>query len=231
MGVVDFPPYIQIENNGQVGGMIAVILDFLNTTQSEYQFQAIPTTAMRRHRDFANKMYDLSFFDNVDWGWDKNAVDVSDIYMTGKEIYIAQNIHGRGESFFADLSKKSMVGMLGYHYGFANFNADPNYLRKHFNMQTATNNEGGVKMILFGRGEIAVVSDAFLNEYLKRHTKDRKKLLISKKVDQHYHHTVVLRKNTRPTVQEMNTLLAKLKQSKQFKKLQEKYGLAIDSVP
>ncbi|WP_413291008.1 substrate-binding periplasmic protein [Bdellovibrio sp. HCB337] len=225
VGVVEFPPYIQIENNGQVSGMIGLVLEYLNAAQDDYVFQPIPTSAMRRHRDFKNGMYDQSFFDNVEWGWDKSTVDATDVYMTGKEIYIALKKPGRGESYFANFSQKSMVGILGYHYGFAAFNSDPTYLRKKFNMQTSTSNEGSIKMILFERGDIAIVSDAFLNEYLKRHPDDRKKLLISEKVDQNYNHTIVIRKNTRPSVQEMNTLMSKFKQSKQFKLLQEKYGV------
>lgn len=225
VGVVEFPPYIQIEANGQVKGMIAVLFEFLNSTQKEYYFQPVVTTAMRRHRDFKNETYDLSFFDNIDWGWDKNTVDATNVFMTGKEIYIALKKPERGETYFSDFSQKSMVGMLGYHYGFAGFNSDPNYLRKKFNMQTATSNEGSIKMILFERGDIAIVSDAFLNDYLKRHPEDRPKILVSEKVDQKYTHTIIVRKGTRPNVQEMNVLLEKFKQSKQFKDLQDKYGI------
>src|SRR5207253_10936360 len=101
VGAVEFPPYIEIDANGKTGGILAELLDFMNSAQDTYRFEAIPTAAMRRHRDFKNGAYDLSFFDNINWGWDKSAVDVSDVYMNGKEIYIAKKKLGRGEEYFA----------------------------------------------------------------------------------------------------------------------------------
>lgn len=225
VGVVHFPPYIEVESDGKTGGMIIELLEFMNTAQSTYKFEPVQTSAMRKIRDFKNGSYDLGFFDNVKWGWNKNEVNASVVYMRGKEIYIAKKKPGRGESYFNDFSGKSMVGMLGYHYGFAKFNADANYLRKNFNMQASTSNEGSVKMILHDRGDIAIVSDAFLNWYFLTDPEARAKILISKKVDQHYFHSVIVRKNIRPSVQEINSLLAKFKQSKQFKSMEERYGI------
>lgn len=225
VGVVHFPPYIDIEASGKVGGMIAEILDFMNSSQNNYKFEPVVTSAMRRHPDFKNGAYDISFFDNIDWGWDKSMVDVSDVFMKGKEIYIAKKKLGRGEEYFADFSGKSMVGMLGYHYGFANFNADPTFLRKKYNMQSSTSNEGSIKMILHDRGDIAIVSDAFLNWYLFNHPEDRVNILISNKVDQFYLHTVIVRKNIRPTIQEINGLLTKFRHSKKFKSMEVRYGV------
>lgn len=217
VGVVHFPPYIEVEANGKTGGMIIEILDYMNSVQSTYKFEPVQTSAMRKIRDFKNGSYDLSFFDNIKWGWDKADVDASTVYMRGKEIYIAKMKPGRNEKYFADFTGKSMVGMLGYHYGFANFNADVSYLREKYNMQASTSNEGSVKMILRDRGDIAIVSDAFLSWYFITHPEARAKILISNKVDQHYLHTVIVRKNIRPSAQEINTLLSKFKQSEQFK--------------
>lgn len=201
------------------------LLNYMNTVQSTYKFEPVQTSTMRKIRDFKNGSYDLGFFDNLKWGWDKADVDASQVYMRGKEIYIAKKKPGRTEDYFTDFTGKSMVGMLGYHYGFANFNADASYLRKKYNMQTSTSNEGSIKMILHDRGDIAVVSDAFLNWYLITHPEARAKILISKKVDQHYLLTAIVRKNIRPSVQEINTLLSKFKQSKQFKSMVDRYGV------
>ncbi len=225
VGTVEFPPYIVVERDGRVSGIIAGLLEFMNSAQKDYKFQPILTSAMRRHADFQNGAYDLSFFDNVDWGWDKSAVDVSKIYMKGKEIYIAQAKAQRSEKFFNNFKNKTMIGILGYHYSFSNFNSDPTYLRKEFNMQLSTSNAGSIKMVLDGRGDIAVVSYAFLIQYLASHPSARKNLLMSKKVDQHYLHTAIIRKGIRPTVKEINALLKKFEDSQQFTLLAEKYGI------
>lgn len=223
VGATEFPPYIHVEPDGSVTGILAELLDFLNSVQKEYLFQAIPIPAMRRHGDFKNGDYDLSFFDNIDWGWDRSQVDASNVYMKGKEIYIARKKIYRDDGFFADFARKTMVGILGYHYGFAGFNSEPNYLRKKFNMQLVSSNEGCVKMILFDRGDIAVVSDVFLNSYFKKYPDDKAKIMISSKVDQQYSHTVIVRKNVRPTVQEINQLLVQFKKSKKYKEIHEHY--------
>ncbi|WP_409477140.1 hypothetical protein [Pseudobdellovibrio sp. HCB154] len=226
VGVVHFPPYIEVEPNGKTGGIIIELLDFMNTAQSDYKFSPVQTSAMRKIRDFKNGSYDLSFFDNIKWGWSEADVEASLIFMRGKEVYIAKKKPGRTEDYFTNFNGKSMVGMLGYHYGFANFNADADFLRKTYNMQASTSNEGSVKMILHDRGDIAVVSDAFLHWYFISNPEDRTKILISNKVDQHYMLSVIVRKNIRPTVQEINTLLNKFKKSKQFKSMEDRYGIA-----
>ena len=225
VGVVHFPPYIEVEPDGKTGGMIVEFLDYMNAAQSDYKFVPVQTSAMRKRRDFNNGTYDLSLFDNVKWGWGQANVEASQVYMHGKEIYIAKKKPGRSEKYFADFTGKSMVGMLGYHYGFANFNADADFLRKKYDMQASTSNEGSVKMILHDRGDIAVVSDAFLHWYFLTHPESRAKLLVSNKVDQDYFLSVIVRKNIRPSVQEINTLLGKFKHSTQFKSMADRYGI------
>lgn len=225
IGATEFPPYIVINRDGTVAGILIDTIKYLNSVQTKYKFVAIPYSAMRRHNGFKNKVFDVSFFDNIEWGWNKSEVDVSDIFMRGKEIYIALDKPGRGEDFFADLEKRTMIGVLGYHYGFANFNSDPSYLRKKYKMQLTSSNVGSIEMVLDGRGDIAVVSDAFLNWYLQQKPTE-KKILISKKVDQHYLHTVIVRKNFSPNVQEINALLKQFRRSKVYDEILQKYGVS-----
>jgi hypothetical protein len=224
VGATEFPPYIEINKDGSVGGIITETLAYLNSVQKKYKFVAIPASAMRRHADFKNKVYDVSFFDNIEWGWDKTAVDASEVFMRGKEVYIALAKPGRNEEFFADFTNKTMIGILGYHYGFANYNSDPDFLRKKYKMQLSSSNAGSIEMVLDGRGDIAVVSDAFLNSYLITRAAT-KKILVSRKVDQHYLHTVIVRKNTKPTVQEINALLKQFKKSQVYENIILKYGV------
>lgn len=225
VGATEFPPYIEISSDGRVSGIIAETIDYMNSIQKDYHFVAIPASAMRRHESFKKNFFTVSMYDNIEWGWDKSQAEASQVYMRGKEIYIARRKPGRDENYFNNFEGKSMVGILGYHYGFANYNSDPTYLSKKFNMQASRNHESSIKMILYERGDIAVVSDAYLNWYLIKHPEDRAKLLISKKIDQNYLHTIIVRKNTRPTVAEMNKLLTKFRQSSEFKSIQFRYGV------
>lgn len=225
VGAVHFPPYIELEANGKTGGIIVELLDYMNSVQSTYKFEPVHTSTMRKIRDFNNHSYDLDFFDDLKWGWDKTTVDASQVFMRGKDIYIAKKKPGRNEHYFDDFKGKSMVGMLGYHYSFAGFNADATFLRKNYNMQTSTSHEGSVKMILHDRGDIAIVSDAFLHSYFISHPEIRDKILIAKKADQQYALSAIVRKNIRPSVKEINDLLTKFKKSEQFKSIQKRYGI------
>lgn len=225
VGATEFPPYIEISDDGKVTGIIKETIEYMNAVQTDYKFVAIPASAMRRHENFKKKIFDVSFYDNIEWGWDKAQADASKVFMRGKEVYIARAKEGRDEEYFKDFKNKTMVGMLGYHYGFANYNSDPVYLRKTFNMQSSTSNESSIKMILYERGDIAVVSDAYLNWYLNQHPEARAKLLISKKVDQNYSHTIIVRKDIRPTIAEINKLLTMFRHSKEFKSIETRYGV------
>lgn len=225
VGATEFPPYIEISSSGKVSGIIAETIDFMNSVQKDYEFVAIPASAMRRHENFKKNFFTVSMYDNIEWGWDKSQAEASQVYMRGKEIYIAKMKPGRDENYFTNFKGKAMVGILGYHYGFANYNSDPGFLSKTFNMQASTSHESSIKMILYERGDIAVVSDAYLNWYLGKHPEDRPKLLVSKKIDQNYLHTIIVRKNTRPTLAEINKLLTKFRHSKEFKSIESRYGV------
>lgn len=225
IGATEFPPYIIISDTGEVSGIIGETIEYMNIVQNDYKFVAIPASAMRRHENFKKKFFDLSFYDNIEWGWDKTQADPSDVFMKGKEIYIAKAKPGRGQEYFTSFKNKTMVGMLGYHYGFANFNSDPAFLRKTFNMQSSSSNESSIKMILYERGDIAVVSDAYLNWYISKYPEVREKILISKKIDQNYLHTIIVRKDIRPTIAEINKLLSMFRHSKEFKSIEQRYGV------
>lgn len=213
VGVAHFPPFI-INENGQVGGLVKDMLALMNAEQSDYEFVALPTLANTRHKTFDLGRYDISMFDNLDWGWEGREVDASDIYLRGGEIYITQAKPGRGQDYFNDFKDKKMVGIEGYHYAFAGFNADPEYLEKNFNMELTRSNLGSIQMILSGtRGDIAVVTKSLLAQYLNQHPEDRQKLLLSTKYDQNYEHRIILRRGIKPSIEEINALLAKLKQN------------------
>jgi len=210
VGLAHFPPYIEARE-AEVTGLAIDMLNLMNQYQNTYEFVPIRTTASTRHREFAAGRHDMSLFDNLSWGWNNLDVEASNEYLSGGEIYIAQAKPGRDETYFSDFKNKKMIGMLGYHYAFANFNADPEYLRKTFNMELTQSNNGSIKMVIAGnRGDIAVVTKAFLSKYLNEHPEDRNKLLVSQKLDQEYHFVSVIRKGIKPTARELNDLLQQL---------------------
>jgi len=219
VGLAHFPPFIEARSD-KVSGLAAKMLDLMNHHQNKYQFQAIPTLPATRHETFRLGRYDMSMFDNIAWGWQDFNVDASDVYLQGGEVYITQAISGRDEAYFTDFKGKTIIGIQGYHYKFAEYNADEEYLKQTFNMQLTKSNLGSIKMLLSGeRGDIAVVSMSFLAKYLKDNPSDRNRLLVSRKLDQTYQHSIILRKGIKPTIEEINTILTELTQNGALQKL------------
>jgi len=210
VGLAHFPPYIEARE-AKVSGLAIDMLKLMNQHQDTYKFVPVRTTASTRHREFSAGRHDMSLFDNLSWGWNNLDVEASNEYLSGGEVYIALAKPERDESYFSNFKNKKMIGVQGYHYAFAGFNADPEYLRKTFKMELTQSNIGSIKMIVAGnRGDIAVVTKAFLSKYLNEHPEDRNKLLVSQKLDQEYHFVSVIRKGIKPTAMEINDLLQQL---------------------
>ncbi len=61
-------------------------------------------------------------------------------------------------------------------------------------MQLTKSNLGSILMVISGnRGDIAVVTKSFLGKYLRENPEQRKKLLVSKKMDQEYQLAIIIR--------------------------------------
>ncbi|SFZ76748.1 substrate-binding periplasmic protein [Chitinimonas taiwanensis] len=228
VGVAEFPPYIEKRQTVAGESLHVELLELMNAFQSEYRFVPVATGTVRRFQDFDAGKYDMSSFDNLAWGWGKRPVVASEVYLRGGEVYVALAQAGRDQRFFDDLAGKRMIGMLGYHYGFAGFKNDASYLRKHFRMSFSNDNASTLKLLLAGRGDIAVVTEAYLAIYLKRHPALREQLLISERKDQEYAHTIILRQGIRPSVEEINTLLRRMRAAGVLAPLWRKYGAADD---
>ena len=228
VGGYEFPPFVNTKNMQRNHGATIDMIESLNQLQNEYLFEYFPTSSKRRYMDFSAGRYDIIMFENYEWGWEGQPVEQSKVFMAGGEVYIAYNREGRDQHFFDNMASKRMVGILGYHYGFANFNADESYLSEHFNVLLSTDHLRNIRLILTDRpelAEIAVVTRSFLGEYLRENPDQRKELLISDKFDQEYQHRILVRKNADISVDKVNELLTELESSGVMDKLKKRYGL------
>ncbi|UZE96092.1 substrate-binding periplasmic protein [Alkalimarinus alittae] len=229
VGGYEFPPFVSSGDIQQPNHGITIdLIEHLNQVQSEYTFKYFPTSSKRRYMDFSVGRYDLIMFENSGWGWAEQPVEASNVFMHGAEVYIAYNRPERDQQFFDDIASKRIVGMLGYHYGFANFNSDEDYLSEHFNVLLSTDHLRNIRLILTDRpelAEIAVVTQSFLNDYLAQNPKDREKLLISNKLDQEYLHRMLVRKGAAISVGGLNHLIDSLQTEGIIAKLEKKYGI------
>lgn len=225
VGASPFPPYIETTDLSGGSKARVELIELMNAFQDKYHFELVLTGPMRRFKDFDRGLYDVSCFDNLAWGWGERAVEATQVYLTGGEVYVALAKPGRDQSFFADLTGKRMIGMRGYHYGFAKFNADPDYLEQNFRMTLTYTNENTLRFLFLNRGDIAVVTEAFLPSYFMRNPQHKNQMLISQKTDQDYMHTCVVRRGTHPNASELGELLKAMAEKGVLQPLWKKYGV------
>lgn len=217
VGAYDFPPFV-LWQSGVPHGIVTEIVKELNSIQQNHKFQLVETSANRRYEDLQSKLYDVIFFESIKWGWENYPINASNIFLVGGEVFIAKKFPNSNQAYFNQLKNKTIRGILGYHYGFASFSTDPKFL-KQWNLELTNSHEGNIMAVLEDRSNLAIVTKEYLDLFLKRNPAAKSQLLISKKMDQVYQHTVLVRKDALITVGELNSLLDKLKKNQFFKKV------------
>lgn len=226
VGMYPFAPFVMVENES-ISGMSMDLIDAMNRVQSTYTFEPILIPPKRRYQSYKDGHYDIIFYESKAWGWEDIYIDESNVYQTGGEVYVALNAPARDQSYFDDLKEKKIIGIVGFHYGFAGFNANESYLVKTLNMILTPNNTRNFNLLLKGRGDVAIVTKAYLQRYLLDFPELKSKLLISEKLDQEYQHTILVRPKSQPNVNEINSYLDDLKSKGEMTKLLTKYGLPV----
>lgn len=229
VGVYHFPPFVFAQGEEPATGLSLSLLDAMNLFQKNYHFEPVLTTPNRRYGDFDKHRFDMLIFESKAWGWQHHPVASSQTFLTGAEVYVALNKDKRGQDYFNDFKHKALVGILGYHYGFAQFNADANHLKQHFNIQLTDSHEKNIRLILNRRGDIAAVPRAYLLYYFSQYPQNRDKLMVSQIKDQVYRHTVLLREDrVGINIKDINELLLRLKAKGVLDKLWRNYGIEAD---
>lgn len=216
-----FPPFVD-----KSAGVTHDLIRAMNRFQQDYQFRFIPTSSKRRYADLSRGAFSVILFENIEWGWDRQQVEASKVYLQGDgEVYVAINKPGRDQRFFEDLGQRSLIAVTGYHYGFANFNADAAELRKRYRITFSDDNEASLRMLLLERGEVAIITRSYLQHYLRARPALKDRLLVSDRLDQAYAHTALVKKGSRPSAEEIDALLGRMAASGALAEVWRKYGL------
>jgi polar amino acid transport system substrate-binding protein len=226
VGMYPFAPFVEQEDSSAASGMTPDLVAALNRNQKKYYFDTVLIPPKRRYQSYQRGDYDIIFYENVAWGWQDHDMEVSKVYQKGGEVYVALKHSGRGQEYFDSFDGKRMMGILGFHYGFSDFNADEKYLRNKFNMSLSLDNDKNLTKLLRQRGDVVVVTKAYLQRYLKNYAGVKEYLLISEKLDQEYNHTALLRPDSKVSIVEINQMLDDLASSGEMKRLFDKYGIS-----
>ena len=231
VGAAHFPPYTIRPENGADTGLLPELVAALNSAQSDYRFELVPTSIPRRFGDFKDSRTDMAIFENPEWGWKDIPHITVDMGLEDAEIFVAQNKPGRQQNYFADLKGKRLALYSGYHYEFANFNADPKYLAETYSATLTYSHDSNLLMVLRGRADIALVTRSYLFDYLLRNEKVRDELLVSQRIDQIYHHYAILSPKAPITGEVFGKLLQGLRDNGQMLKIFDPYKIAVVPVP
>jgi len=139
-----FPPFVEKKDNQYTGITIDLISE-MNSFQNKFKFQFIPTASKRRYSYFDKGKFDLIMFEDISWGWKYKDIVASQVILTGGgEVYITKADLSKDQSYFNNLKHKSIAVILGYHYGFANFNSDETFLKDNFKIQFSRNHSRNI---------------------------------------------------------------------------------------
>lgn len=227
VGAAHFPPYTVRPENGADTGLLPQMVEALNRLQSDYRFVLVPTSIPRRFGDFKQGRIDMAILENPEWGWKEIPHNDVDMGLEDAEIFVAQREDGRQQHYFSDLSGKRLALFSGYHYEFANFNADPKFLAQNFKASLTYSHDSNLLMVLRGRADIALVTRSYLSDYLLRNEKVRDELLVSQRIDQVYHHYAILRPTAPITSEAFSKLLQGLRDNGEMLKIFDPYRIAV----
>lgn len=230
VGAYHFPPYVIKPESERPGGLLPELLQGLNQLQGDYHFTLVATSIMRRYRDLQSGRFDLILFESPTWGWQDTAHAALDMHIEDAEVYVARLQSGRDERYFDELKGKRMALYSGYHYGFAGFNANKQFLTDTFNAMLTYSHDNNLVMLLRGRADIAVVTRSYLRAYQLRYPEQGSALLVSQRVDQVYQHQALFRPESALQPQAFAELLKQLNRDKQLDKLLGRYHLRDASV-
>ena len=225
VGAYHFPPYVIKPESERPSGLLPELLQALNQLQSDYRFTQVATSTMRRYRDLQSGRFDLILFESPAWGWQDTAHTALDLHIEDAEVYVARLQPGRDERYFDSLEGKRMALYSGYHYGFAGFNADKQFLTDTFNAVLTYSHDSNLVMLLRGRADVAVVTRSYLRAYQQRYPEQSGALLESQRVDQVYQHQALFRPESALQPPAFAELLKQLNRNRQLDKLLERYHL------
>ncbi|RED51050.1 substrate-binding periplasmic protein [Aestuariispira insulae] len=219
-----FPPYLDQKNNQ---GITHDFLEFLNENQENFQFKLEFTTSKRRYRALEQRRGDMFFFEMPEWGWEGSGVAYQSTrpILRGGEYYIALAKPDRDQSYFLPLRERKIAAILGFHYGFANFNADQKWLKAHFNIILSNSQKKNLDLLRKHRVEVAVMPISFLAHELRQQPELHDLFLVSEQPDQFYHLGTIIHPDAPIATAEMEAMLQQLKKSGQLQRFFERYNL------
>ncbi|MCC9621515.1 hypothetical protein LPB41_07380 [Thalassospira sp. MA62] len=148
--------------DGEPAGLATEIVRALNEVQDTYLFEFAETSSRRRYRDIQEGQIDIVLLENPGWDWENYDVDFSDAIVRESDLYVVRRNDSQASEVLANVTSHSILAVLGFHYGFAHFNANPDYLRDNFDVHLRYNEQEVLDSLIAREGRVGIVSAGFL---------------------------------------------------------------------
>lgn len=189
----------------------------------------VPTSIPRRFGDLRQGRTDMAIFENPDWGWRDIPHEAVDMGLEDAEVFVTHRRQGRDQGYFADLTGKRLALYSGYHYAFASFNPDPQYLAEHYNATLTYSHDSNLLMVQRDRADVALVTRSYLSDFLARNPQSVGQLLTSERVDQVYRHYALLRPDAPISGAAFASLLQQLRDQGDLLRIFQPYRITVST--
>lgn len=227
IAAVHFPPYVIKPEENPRSGLLGELVEALNQVQSQHRFGLRTTSLNRRFEDFRQARFHIAIFENPDWDWQGIAGTRIDLGLEDAEVLIARVEPGRDQRYFDRLMGKRMALFNGYHYGFAGFNNDPQWLEENFNAVLTYSHESNLKLVLRGRADLAPITRSWLGARLREQPQLGQQLLISDWEDQRYRHYAILSPQAPISAEDFRAAMQKLRENGELQRIFSPYGIDV----
>jgi len=143
----------------------------------------------------------------------------------GGERYVTLKKKGRSEAYFDDLRDKHIGGVFGYHYGFADFEAERHWLQDRYKISLRYSHERLLDLVLRNRIDVAILNESFLESYQVKHGPILNDLLVSERYDQKYDLPLMVNRTGKIAANTLEGYLDQLKENGQLAQIFAAYGL------
>jgi len=232
VGVYHFPPIAAVRDNGKADGLLGEILVELEATYQDITFRIVHTSPKRRYLDFEAGLYDVIFFESLNWGWESLSVDTTRPMLVEEDVYVALKKPGRDQRFFDNIADRSIVAISGYHYGFAGLSTDNAELEDRFRIEFSHSHGRNLNLIKADRpslAEVAIMSRSYLRVHLEKNPEDRDRFLVSDMADQKYQLRIMARKGGPIMAGALEKLLMPLIEDGRYQRMVKRHRLQLPS--
>lgn len=210
VAAVHFPPYMVHPESGVNNGLLPGLLGALNQVQDRYAFIMVPTSLPRRFQDLRQGRVDMAIFENPNWGWQEVPHTAVALGIEDAEVFVGRRAEGQDKHYFDTLAGKRLALYSGYHYAFAGFRAEPDYLTSHYRATLTYSHDSNLLMVARHRADVALVTRSYLRGFYERYPELRDALVVSQRADQQYQHYALLRPQAPISAAQLASYLARL---------------------